>query len=99
MEAFYEELYKQAHSLVHEERDIIANYANLSSLLFERLNEKKTNSVNWVGFYRVDEKGTGLVLGPFQGKIACIRIPFGKGVCGATAKNQKTTVNEIFMSV
>ena len=72
---FYHELLGQTKALISNESDIIANMANVSALLFEHLTE-----VNWVGFYRVI--GDELVLGPFQGKIACIRIPLGKGVCG-----------------
>ena len=71
----YHELLGQTKALITNESDIIANMANISALLFERLAE-----VNWVGFYRlIDDE---LVLGPFQGKVACIRIPVGKGVCG-----------------
>lgn len=81
--AFYQELLGQTKALVQGETDQIANMANLSALLFDALEE-----VNWLGFYRlIDEE---LVLGPFQGKIACIRIPLGKGVCG-TAAQTKTT--------
>jgi len=72
---FYHELLGQTKALISNESDIIANMANVSALLFEHLTE-----VNWVGFYRVI--GDELVLGPFQGKVACIRIPLGKGVCG-----------------
>lgn len=72
---FYHELLGQTKALINDESDIIANMANTSALLFERLAD-----VNWVGFYRlIDDE---LVLGPFQGKVACIRIPVGKGVCG-----------------
>ncbi|TWX64543.1 GAF domain-containing protein [Colwellia demingiae] len=71
----YHELLGQTKALINDESDIIANMANISALLFERLAD-----VNWVGFYRlIDDE---LVLGPFQGKVACIRIPVGKGVCG-----------------
>ncbi|TPH12946.1 GAF domain-containing protein [Litorilituus lipolyticus] len=75
-------LLEQSHALIQGEEDIIANMANLSALLFEHLDE-----VNWVGFYRVIEDE--LVLGPFQGKVACIRIPLSKGVCGAAASTAK----------
>lgn len=75
---FYQELLAQTEALIADESDIIANMANISALLFERLNQ-----VNWVGFYRLIEKE--LVLGPFQGKVACIRIPLAKGVCGTSA--------------
>ncbi|HEX8574201.1 MAG TPA: GAF domain-containing protein [Allosphingosinicella sp.] len=67
-----------AGSLTEGEPDAVANMANVAALLFESLPE-----LNWAGFYRnVDGE---LVLGPFQGRAACIRIPFGKGVCGAAA--------------
>tara|TARA_B110000238_G_scaffold196701_1_gene237952 strand:+ start:893 stop:1351 length:459 start_codon:yes stop_codon:yes gene_type:complete len=80
---FYQELQGQVLALIAEEQDEIANMANISALLFDAL-----EFVNWVGFYRViDEQ---LVLGPFQGKIACIRIPIGKGVCGTAAKTGET---------
>jgi GAF domain-containing protein len=80
---FYQELLAQSSALISDESDVIANMANLSALLFEKL-----SNVNWVGFYRV--VSNELVLGPFQGKIACIRIPIGKGVCG-TAVSEKAT--------
>jgi len=72
---YYQELLGQTKALISNESDIIANMANISALLFERLAE-----VNWVGFYRLIDNE--LVLGPFQGKVACIRIPVGTGVCG-----------------
>jgi GAF domain-containing protein len=77
----YQELYQQVESLISDEPDVIANMANISALLFEHLLQ-----VNWVGFYRLINNE--LVLGPFQGKVACIRIPVGVGVCG-------TAVSEI----
>ena len=67
-----------ADSLTAGEPDAVANMANVAALLFEALPD-----VNWAGFYRA--LGGELVLGPFQGRAACIRIPFGKGVCGAAA--------------
>jgi GAF domain-containing protein len=67
-----------ADALTDGEADAIANMANVAALLFEALPE-----LNWAGFYR--NVGGELVLGPFQGRAACIRIPFGKGVCGAAA--------------
>ena len=76
------ELYRQltdaADALTADEPDAIANMANLSALIWETLPE-----LNWAGFYR--NVGGELVLGPFQGRAACIRIPFGRGVCGAAA--------------
>ena len=75
---FYRDLHSQVEALISDEADVIANMANVSALLFEQLTE-----VNWVGFYRrVNDE---LVLGPFQGKVACIRIPLGRGVCGTAA--------------
>ncbi|WP_299725591.1 GAF domain-containing protein [uncultured Endozoicomonas sp.] len=81
--AFYRLLNQQATALISGEEDAIANLANISSLLYLSMRD-----VNWVGFYIV--RGDTLVLGPFQGKPACTRIPVGRGVCG-TAAAQKTT--------
>ena len=75
---FYSQLTAQARSLVEGERDMIANMANISALLFNQMDD-----VNWAGFYLYKEDQ--LVLGPFQGQPACIRIPIGKGVCGTAA--------------
>jgi len=78
----YAQLIEAADAITAGEPDAIANMANLSSLLMEALPD-----LNWAGFYRnVDGE---LVLGPFQGKAACIRIPFGKGVCGAAAATRQ----------
>lgn len=79
---FYSSLLTQTKALIAQESDVIANMANISALLFEHLDE-----VNWVGFYRLIDNE--LVLGPFQGKVACIRIPLAKGVCGAAATNKE----------
>lgn len=76
--ALYAELTEAAGALTDGEPDPIANMANVAALLWESLPE-----LNWAGFYR--NVGGELVLGPFQGRPACIRIPFGKGVCGAAA--------------
>ena len=73
--ALYAELLQQAKALLQEETDVIANMANFSALLFQSLPD-----LNWAGFY-IMRQGE-LVLGPFQGKVACVRIPVGKGVCG-----------------
>ena len=78
----YQQLIQQTKALIEREPDIIANMANISALLFDALEQ-----VNWVGFYRVQKNE--LVLGPFQGKVACIRIPLGVGVCGVAAKSGK----------
>jgi GAF domain-containing protein len=74
----YRQLNQAADALTDGEPDAVANMANISALLWETL-----PSLNWAGFYR--NVGGELVLGPFQGRAACIRIPFGKGVCGAAA--------------
>lgn len=81
----YELLVEQAKALVDGETDWIANTANLSALLFNSL-----SNVNFAGVYRF-ENGE-LILGPFQGMPACVHIPVGKGVCGTTAKTQKTQI-------
>lgn len=73
--ALYRLLQQQAQALIEQETDLIANMANLSALLFNNLPD-----LNWAGFYIMREGE--LVLGPFQGKVACVRIPVGKGVCG-----------------
>ena len=78
--SLYRDLASALEALVAGEPDGIANMANASALIFESLPD-----VNWVGFYR--NVGSELVLGPFQGRAACIRIPFGKGVCGAAAQS------------
>jgi L-methionine (R)-S-oxide reductase len=79
----YQDLAAALDALTADEPDAIANMANASALLWQYLPE-----LNWAGFYR--NVGGELVLGPFQGKAACIRIPFGKGVCGAAASSLET---------
>ncbi|MCH1627579.1 GAF domain-containing protein [Ferdinandcohnia quinoae] len=79
----YQLLIKQLRSLIEDEKSEIANLANASSLLNQFL-----DTINWVGFYLND--GNELVLGPFQGLPACVRIPFGRGVCGTAAQNKTT---------
>jgi len=79
----YAQLLEQARALLHGERDRIANAANLSALVYHALPE-----LNWVGFYFFD--GSELVVGPFQGLPACMRIPLDKGVCGAAARTRTT---------
>lgn len=81
----YPLLEKQAKALMAGEEDWIANTANLSALLFNSL-----ENVNFAGVYRYEKDE--LILGPFQGKPACIHIPLGKGVCGTAAKNEKTEI-------
>ena len=79
----YSNLASQLRSLLEGERDFIANAANVSSLLYHALPD-----LNWAGFYLL-KKGE-LVLGPFQGKPACVRIAMGKGVCGTAAQERQT---------
>ena len=80
----YQELYKQLQSLLSGESDQIANMANMAALIHEAF------GFWWTGFYIV--KGEQLVLGPFQGPVACTRIPYGKGVCGTAWQRQETIV-------
>jgi L-methionine (R)-S-oxide reductase len=82
----YDTLNQQALALLGDEPDVVANLANISSLLFTELSD-----INWAGFYLY--KDDQLVLGPFQGRPACIRIPMGKGVCGTAA--QTLTIQRI----
>jgi GAF domain-containing protein len=79
----YRQLQAQARALLHGERDRTANAANLSALVFHALPD-----LNWVGFYFFD--GTELVVGPFQGQPACVRIALGRGVCGTAAATRQT---------
>jgi L-methionine (R)-S-oxide reductase len=81
----YDELASQLSSLLAGERDLVANAANFAALVFHSLPD-----LNWAGFYFV--KAGELVLGPFQGKPACMRIAFGRGVCGAAAAKCATTI-------
>jgi L-methionine (R)-S-oxide reductase len=83
----YQGLCEQMGGLLHGERDRIANAANFSSLVFHSL-----GGLNWCGFYFFD--GSELVVGPFQGKPACVRIALGKGVCGTAAATRQTQVVE-----
>lgn len=84
---FYRDLTEQARHLLADERDRIANAANFSALLYHSLAD-----VNWAGFYFFD--GTELVVGPFQGKPACVRIALNRGVCGAAARTRTTQLVE-----
>jgi GAF domain-containing protein len=83
----YRDLLQALDALTAGEPDAIANMANAAALLWEYLPD-----LNWSGFYR--NVGGELVLGPFQGKAACIRIPFGQGVCGAAAATRETQLVE-----
>jgi L-methionine (R)-S-oxide reductase len=79
----YDLLAAQLESLLADERDFIANAAQFVAFVFHEL-----EGLNWAGFYL--NKDEQLVLGPFQGRVACVRIPFGRGVCGAAASSRQT---------
>ncbi len=83
----HSELLSQARALLAGERDATANAANLAALVFHTLPD-----LNWAGFYWM--KQGELVLGPFQGRPACVRIALGKGVCGTAARDKRTVVVE-----
>jgi GAF domain-containing protein len=82
---YYQQICEQLTELIGDERNFVANAANTSAFLFQALPD-----VNWVGFYIAE--GKELVLGPFQGKPASVRIPFRKGVCGTAAVQRKTLI-------
>jgi L-methionine (R)-S-oxide reductase len=83
----YRELHGQLTALFAGERNGLANAANLSALLYQALPD-----LNWAGFYFLE--GRELVLGPFQGKVACVRIALGQGVCGSAAERRETVIVE-----
>ncbi|MCR4589243.1 MAG: GAF domain-containing protein [Lachnospiraceae bacterium] len=83
----YRMISEQLKSLAEDEHGMLPVLSNAAALLYWNIED-----LNWVGFYLVDNGS--LLLGPFQGKVACIRIPFGKGVCGTAAKNDETLVVE-----
>jgi len=83
MSVDYPLLLKQVESLIADETDMIARTANVSALLFNSLER-----INWLGFYFL--QGEELVLGPFQGQVACTRIPLAQGVCGTAFANNRT---------
>jgi len=84
-EAVYAALLPQVEATVKGVPDLIANMANVAAIL------KTAFNFHWVGFYRTVRPET-LILGPFQGPLACVEIPFSKGVCGASARSQKTVI-------
>ena len=86
--AQYRDLCTQLRGLLDGERDPIANAANTAALVFQTLPD-----INWAGFYFTREHDD-LVLGPFQGKPACVRLPAGKGVCGAAVREDRTVLVE-----
>jgi L-methionine (R)-S-oxide reductase len=83
--AIYRQLHEQLSALFVGERDGLANTANMSALIYETLPD-----LNWAGFYFL--QGRELVLGPFQGKVACVRIALGHGVCGTAAERREAVV-------
>jgi L-methionine (R)-S-oxide reductase len=85
--AAYAELETSLRALLVGERDFVANAANFAALLYWSLPQ-----LNWAGVYVRDPAGSDLVLGPFQGRPACVRIPVGRGVCGAAAARRETVV-------
>lgn len=90
--AFYEQVSAQVRGLIHEERNELANLSNVTALLHMHLKD-----INWVGFYLWYETEQQLILGPFQGKPACIRIALGKGVCGGVARDRvAVVVDDVF---
>lgn len=90
---FYREINSQIPALCAGEPNLIANLANISAVLYERLED-----TNWAGFYLMADNIQGteqeLVLGPFQGKAACVRIPVGRGVCGTAVAEAKSQLVE-----
>lgn len=82
----YTTIFQTIQALVEGESDIIANMANMSALLHEEF------GFWWTGFYRVEQESDQLVLGPFQGPVACTRIQFGKGVCGTAWERAETVI-------
>jgi L-methionine (R)-S-oxide reductase len=89
-DADYASLAEELNGLLTGEPDLIANAANTAALLFDAL-----PGVNWAGFYFIGKGANGeseLIVGPFQGRPACVRIPLGKGVCGTAAATRKTIV-------
>ena len=85
--AAYAELARSLRALLEGERDLVANAANTAALIFWSLRD-----LNWAGFYLVEPERGDLLLGPFQGKPACVRIPVGRGVCGTAAVQRQTVV-------
>jgi len=85
----YKSLLPQINSLISDEKNFIANLANITSAL-----KYSFEDFLWVGFYLKEKDKDELVLGPLQGRVACSRMPFGKGVCGATAAKKETIIVE-----
>lgn len=83
----YAELADSLRALLADEHDLVANAANMAALLYWSLPQ-----LNWAGFYLVEPERGDLLLGPFQGKPACVRIPIGRGVCGTAAARRETVL-------
>ena len=87
---YYRQLALQLKALLGEDKNAITNMAQTSAFIFQMLPD-----LNWSGFYLANaDKPQNLILGPYQGKVACVHIPFGRGVCGAAAASQKTQLIE-----
>ncbi|KAF8976269.1 hypothetical protein BGZ46_008404 [Entomortierella lignicola] len=89
---FYKDLVPQIQAVVDGQRNWVTNLANTSAVIYHGLREVTGKPINWVGFYVLDQSASkeALILGPFQGKIACTNIAFGRGVCGTAASEKKT---------
>lgn len=85
--ALYDELATNLRALLAGEPDLVASAANMTALLYWSLPQ-----LNWAGFYLLDAESGDLLVGPFQGKPACVRIPLGQGVCGTAAAGRRTVV-------
>lgn len=84
-------LAQQLAALIEGEKNLIANFSNAAALLYQEL-----ENINWAGFYLYEKQSNQLVLGPFQGKVACVRIDLGKGVCGtAFSRNEAIVVPDV----
>lgn len=83
----YEEVLAELDGIIGDEKNLIANLSNSAALLFEKLPD-----INWSGYYLFEDSSKELVLGPFQGRVACIRIKIGKGVCGTSFEKGETLV-------
>ncbi|MBV36319.1 GAF domain-containing protein [Kangiella spongicola] len=87
---YYRQLALQLGALLGEDRNVVTNMAQTSAFIFQMIPD-----LNWAGFYVTNpEKAEHLILGPYQGKVACVHIPFGRGVCGTAAETQQTQLVE-----
>ena len=85
-QGYYQRLAKQLESLLGQDTNAVTNMAQTAAFIFQMIPD-----LNWAGFYMISpEKADSLILGPYQGKVACVHIPFGQGVCGAAAQKQQT---------